>query len=172
MKFSIIFSSLLVGTAAAAQAASTEIEFPTEKQAVISQIDTLEHLIGTLSMKLWDYSETALQEYRSAELLAETLEQEGFQVERGVAEMPTAFVGAWGKGNPVVGILAEYDALPNIGNAPVTEKQARADGHPHGQGCGHNLFGAGSVAAAIALKRVMEGGGIKGTLKLFGTPAE
>jgi aminobenzoyl-glutamate utilization protein B len=86
--------------------------------------------------------------------------------------MPTAFVAEWGNGGPVIGILAEYDALPNIGNDPVPLKQARADGHAHGHGCGHNLFAAGSVGAAIALKRTMESYGIKGTVKLFGSPAE
>jgi aminobenzoyl-glutamate utilization protein B len=86
--------------------------------------------------------------------------------------MPTAFVAEWGDGGPVIGILAEYDALPNIGNEPVPLKQARADGHAHGHGCGHNLFAAGSVAAAIALKRTMASHGLKGTVKLFGTPAE
>jgi aminobenzoyl-glutamate utilization protein B len=86
--------------------------------------------------------------------------------------MPTAFVASWGEGSPVIGILAEYDALPNIGNAPVPEQSPREDGHLNGQGCGHNLFGAGSVGAAIALKRVMQKHGIQGSVKLFGSPAE
>jgi aminobenzoyl-glutamate utilization protein B len=100
------------------------------------------------------------------------LEREGFSVERGVAGMPTAFVAEWGSGGPVIGILAEYDALPNIGNAVVPLEQQRDDGHPHGHGCGHNLFGAGSAGAAIALKRVMDAGDIPGTVRFFGTPAE
>jgi aminobenzoyl-glutamate utilization protein B len=143
-----------------------------EKQSVIEQVDALQHEIENMSMELWRYSEIALREVKSAEFLADILESEGFTLERGVADMPTAFVAEWGDGGPVIGILAEYDALPNIGNEPVPLKQARADGHAHGHGCGHNLFAAGSVAAAIALKRTMASHGLKGTVKLFGTPAE
>ena len=149
-----------------------DFELSREKQSVIEQVDSLEQEIQTMSMELWNYSEIALTESRSAEYLASILEAEGFRVERGVADMPTAFVAEWGNGGPVIGILAEYDALPSIGNDPVPQRQPRPDGHPHGQGCGHNLFGAGSVGAAIALKRSMELDGIKGTVKLFGTPAE
>ena len=123
-------------------------------------------------MELWSYSDIALTEVKSSAYLANILEAEGFTVERGVADMPSAFVAQWGRGGPIIGILAEYDALPNIGNDPLPLKQARADGHPHGHGCGHNLFAAGSVAAAIALKRTMASQGMKGTVKLFGTPAE
>ena len=143
-----------------------------EKQAAMEKVDDLQPIIQSMSMELWNFSEIALQETRSAQLLAGVLEQEGFKVELGVADMPTAFVASWGTGGPVIGILAEYDALPNIGNAPVPTEQAREDGHPHGQGCGHNLFGAGSVGAAIALKRTMEQFDITGTVKLFGSPAE
>jgi len=143
-----------------------------EKQDVIEQVDALEQQIADMSSELWDYSEIALLETQSAEFLASILESEGFTVERGVADMPTAFVAEWGTGHPVIGILAEYDALPDIGNDPVPERQPRDDGHPHGHGCGHNLFGAGSVGAAIALKRTMDAKGIKGTVKLFGSPAE
>jgi len=152
--------------------ALADFEISEEKQAVIDQVDALEPEIEDMSMELWNYSETALREVRSAEFLAAILEAEGFALERGVADMPTAFVAEWGDGGPVIGILAEYDALPNIGNEPVPLKQARTDGNPHGHGCGHNLFGAGSVGAAIALKRTMEAYGIQGTVRLFGSPAE
>jgi aminobenzoyl-glutamate utilization protein B len=143
-----------------------------EKRQVIAEVDALEAQIVDMSMQLWDYSEIALEEHQSAELLAGILEAEGFSVERGVADMPTAFVAEWGSGEPVIGILAEYDALPDIGNDPVPMRQPREDGHPHGQGCGHNLFGAGSVAAAIALKRTIDANGMQGTVKFFGSPAE
>ena len=143
-----------------------------EKRQVIAEVDALEAQIVDMSMELWDFSEIALKEHQSAELLASVLEEEGFTVVRGVADMPTAFVAEWGSGEPVIGILAEYDALPDIGNDPVPMRQARADGHPHGQGCGHNLFGAGSAAAAIALKRTMDANGMQGTVKFFGSPAE
>ncbi|MDH3925379.1 MAG: hypothetical protein OET41_12305, partial [Xanthomonadales bacterium] len=90
-----------------------------EKQVAIEKVDDLQPIIQSLSMELWNFSEIALEETRSAKLLADVLEKEGFSVERGVADMPTAFVASWGQGGPVIGILAEYDALPNIGNAPV-----------------------------------------------------
>ncbi|RKX38451.1 MAG: amidohydrolase, partial [Verrucomicrobia bacterium] len=154
------------------QPALADLDISEEKKAVIDQVDALEQEIENMSMELWNYSEIALREVKSAEFLAATLEAEGFKLERGVADMPTAFVAEWGDGGPVIGILAEYDALPNIGNEPVPLRQARADGNLHGHGCGHNLFGAGSVGAAIALKRTMEAHDIQGTVKLFGTPAE
>lgn len=145
---------------------------PPEKQTAIEAIDQISSEIHLMAMKLWDYSEIALMEAQSADFLAGVLEEEGFSVERGVAGLPTAFVATWGSGSPVIGVLAEYDALPGIGNAPVPHRQPRDDGLTSGQGCGHNLFGAGSVGAAIALKRTMEQHGIAGTVKLFGSPAE
>ncbi len=126
------------------------------KQSALDHATGLEDLVGQMSMRLWDYSEIALRESQSANYLADLLEEEGFTVERGVAGMPTAFLASYGTGSPILGVLAEYDALPNIGNAVEPRRAAREDGHIHGQGCGHNLFGAGSVAAAIALKRMME----------------
>ena len=125
-----------------------------------------------MSSRLWDFAEIALEEHQSAGYLADVLEGEGFTVERGVAGMPTAFVASWGSGRPILGVLAEYDALPNIGNAVVPGRAPRKDAHPHGQGCGHNLFGAASVAAAIAIKRMMAEHGTAGTVRLYGTPAE
>lgn len=132
----------------------------------------LEQDIYDISMELWTFSEIALRESHSAELLARVLEDEGFTVTRGVADMPTAFVAEWGSGEPIVGVLAEYDALPGIGNAALPYRTGREDDHPHGQGCGHNLFGAASVAAAIALKRSLDEADIPGTVRLYGTPAE
>ena len=132
----------------------------------------LTELTAELADALWDYSETALHEERSAELLSATLEREGFGVERGVAGMPTAFIASWGSGRPIVGILAEYDALPGVGNAAVPERAPRQDGVTSGQGCGHNLFGAASVTGAIALKRALQATGTPGTVRLYGTPAE
>jgi aminobenzoyl-glutamate utilization protein B len=139
---------------------------------VLRHATELEGQMADMAMELWKYSEIALAETRSAAYLADILEAEGFRVTRGVAGMPTAFVAEWGSGSPVVGVLAEYDALPNIGNEAVPRREARADGTLHGHGCGHNLFGSASVAAAIALKRTLDAQRIPGTVRLFGTPAE
>ncbi len=142
------------------------------KQAALEEAEALRPVIARMAVSLWKISETALEEVRSAELLAAELEGAGFNVERGVADLPTAFVATYGEGKPVIGILAEYDALPGVGNEPVPERKARADGVTAGQGCGHNLFGAGSVGGALALKAVMDQNELAGTVKLFGTPAE
>jgi aminobenzoyl-glutamate utilization protein B len=158
--------ALLVCGHASAQSLSSE------KQTALDAVDQISSQIHLMAMRLWDYSEIALMEAQSADFLIGVLEQEGFSVQRGVADMPTAFVASWGSGGPVIGVLAEYDALPGIGNDPVPHRQPRVDGITSGQGCGHNLFGAGSVGAAIALKRTMDKHGIQGTVKLFGSPAE
>lgn len=128
--------------------------------------------INYASTRLWDFSETALKEEQSARLLQEILTEHGFSIEKGVAGMPTAFVATYGSGEPTIGILAEYDALPGVGNAPVPKRAPRVDGITAGHGCGHNLFGSGSVYGAIAAKEVMEENNFSGTIKLYGTPAE
>ncbi len=147
-------------------------ELPPEKATALAAVEALEGDILDISMTLWDYAELALLETQSANYLADFLEAEGFTVERGVAEMPTAFVASFGSGKPIIGVLAEFDALPGIGNAVVPRREPREDGNPHGHGCGHNLFGAASVAAAVAIKRTMEEHGLSGTLRLYGAPAE
>jgi aminobenzoyl-glutamate utilization protein B len=110
-------------------------------------------------------------EYRSAELLTEVLEEAGFVVERGVASMPTAFTATSGSGGPVIGILAEYDALGGLSQRPVATREPRIAGAP-GHGCGHSLFGAGSVGAALAVAHAIQTGRVQGTVVLFGTPNE
>ena len=142
------------------------------KTIAMQEAEKLAEKTAQISMQLWDYSEIALQEERSAQLLIETLESEGFTVDQGVAGMPTAFVATWGSGRPIIGVLAEYDALPGVGNAAVPERAPREDGVTSGQGCGHNLFGAASVTGAMALKRTLEQLGLAGTVRLYGTPAE
>lgn len=124
-----------------------------------------------LSKRIWRFAETSLTESRSSKALADFLEQRGFRVERGTAGIPTAFTATWGNGKPVIGILAEFDALPGISNTATTDRQPLVRGGA-GHGCGHNLFAAGSAGAAIAAREVLEHHGIAGTLVLFGCPAE
>jgi aminobenzoyl-glutamate utilization protein B len=142
------------------------------KRKAIEQVESTRPLIEEMATNLWDYSEIALQETQSASLLIGKLREAGFRIEEGVAGMPTAFVATYGNGSPVIGILAEYDALPGVGNEAVPKRQPRKDGTTTGHGCGHNLFGAASVGGAIALKQVMAQEDLQGTVKLFGTPAE
>jgi aminobenzoyl-glutamate utilization protein B len=102
------------------------------------------------------------------------LRDNGFTVDSGVAEIPTAFVATYGSGKPVIGILAEYDALPGLSQDTSPEKHPRADVKEvtAGHGCGHHLFGTASVAAGVELKKLIESGKLKGTIKVYGCPAE
>jgi len=125
-----------------------------------------------LARQIWDTPEIALGEVKSSAALIDALEKEGFQITRGVGGMPTAFVATAGSGAPVIGLLAEYDALPALSQAAgQARKQPIVDGAP-GHGCGHNLLGTASVAAAIAANRERIANKLPGTIRLFGTPAE
>jgi aminobenzoyl-glutamate utilization protein B len=124
-----------------------------------------------IALNIWDYAELGFQENKSTALLQNTLKDNGFTVEAGVAGMPTAFVATYGSGSPVIGILAEYDALPGISQDNSPTKTTIAN-KTSGHACGHHLFGTGSVAAGIAIKKLLETGKIKGTIKVFGCPAE
>lgn len=126
---------------------------------------------GEMSLEIWNYAEVGYQEYKSSELLQNKLKAAGFAVEAGVAGIPTAFVASYGSGKPVIGILAEFDALPGLSQKAMPEKMAD-ESRTAGHGCGHNLFGVGSVAAGIAVKEQLEAGTFKGTVRVYGTPAE
>ncbi len=123
------------------------------------------------SDKIWNFAELGLVEYKSSALLAKTLEENGFSVRRGVADMPTAFVASWGSGSPIVGVQGEFDALPGISQRATTRREPLIEGAP-GHGCGHNIHGVSALAAAIATKTAMESNGIAGTIRFYGTPAE
>src|ERR1700674_3708737 len=98
------------------------------KSAAISCVDRNAELFRDTNRAIWSYAEPSLQEFRSAELLASLLERHGFDVERGVAGMPTAFVATWGRGSPLIGVMAEYDALPGLSPAWSTDPQTIATG--------------------------------------------
>ncbi len=143
---------------------------PMKKEA-IAWVDSNLTELSRLNDDIWQAAEVALEEYKSSEELASYLESMGFAVERGVAGLPTAFVGTYGSGQPVIGFLAEYDALPGLSQQTVSVKKPVKEGEP-GHGCGHNVFGTASVAAAVAAKDVMARHRIPGTIKIFGCPAE
>ncbi|MBS1946801.1 MAG: amidohydrolase [Bacteroidetes bacterium] len=124
-----------------------------------------------MALDIWSYAEVGYKEYKSSALLQQTLKDDGFSIEAGVAEMPTAFVATYGSGKPVIGILAEFDALPGLSQDSVPEKKP-IPGMKSGHGCGHHLFGVASMAAGIELKKLIESGKLKGTIKVFGCPAE
>lgn len=136
----------------------------------LASINQKESLYGDLAKQIWGFAEVGYQEYKSSKLLQETLEKEGFKIEAGVAEIPTAFVASFGSGKPVIGILGEFDALPGLSQDATPEK--KSVGGKAGHACGHHLFGVGSAAAAIAVKDWMKQTGQKGTIRFYGTPAE
>lgn len=125
-----------------------------------------------LSDQIWECPEIRFEESKSSAYSADFMEKEGFTVERGVADIPTAFTATYGAEGPVIGILGEYDALPGLSQkAGVTEYDpVERDGHGHG--CGHNLLGVGAMSAAVAVKDYLESSDLKGTVKYFGCPAE
>ncbi|MFM7055590.1 MAG: amidohydrolase [Planctomycetota bacterium] len=125
-----------------------------------------------LALKIWHAAEPGYQEVISAGLLADRAEQAGMRVQRGVAEMPTAFVAEFGEGRPVIGILGEYDALPGLSQQAVPEPLKRDDQHNWGHGCGHHLFGTASLSAAIAVAERIRAGQLQGTVRFYGCPAE
>ena len=124
-----------------------------------------------VAQRIWGFAEVGYKETKSSALLQETLRKNGFAVQAGVADMPTAFVATYGSGQPVIGVLAEFDALPGLAQQAVAEKSPIA-GQDAGHGCGHNLFGTASVAAGIELKKLLKEGKLHGTVKVYGCPAE
>ena len=142
------------------------------KEMAIQWLDAHGNVAAETATYIWHHPELGLGEHKSSAALQEMLKTAGFKMETGVAGMETAFVASWGEGKPVIGIHAEFDALPGLSQASgVAEEQILVEGCP-GHGCGHNLFGSYSSLAAIAIKKSMEANGIKGTIKLYGTPSE
>ena len=143
-----------------------------EKQAAIAAIEEKKELIASVADRIWEYAELSLQEEKSAALYCETLEKEGFTVERGICSIPTAFSASYGSGRPIIGILAEYDALSGLSQkAGSTEREELVPG-ACGHGCGHNLLGAGAFAAALGVKAWLEATKQPGTVVLYGCPGE
>jgi len=138
---------------------------------ILGYLSDNEEKFAHLAKNIWNHPQLALQETYAAKLIADELEEAGFVVQRGIAQMPTAFVASWGQGKPVIGILAEYDALPGLSQKISAVKDPVEKGEP-GHACGHNLYGIGCLGATLAVKQAMESQGIAGTIKLFGCPAE
>jgi len=141
-----------------------------DKKKVLARIQQQESHYSAIAQKIWNFAEVGYKEKQSSALLQETLKQAGFTIETGVAGIPTAFVATYGQGKPVIGIMAEYDALPGLSQDSIPTK--RSLGGASGHACGHHLFGTGSSAAAIAVKEWLKETGGKGTIKLYGCPAE
>ena len=162
-KITLLF--LLAGIVAFGQ------KIPKDKKQLIASVENHKEDLISISDKIWANAEIAFQETESSKLLADYAEANGFTVERGVADIPTAFIATYGEGKPVISVLGEFDALPGISQKAQPTKEPLEAGAA-GHGCGHNLFGTASLGAAIAVKEMIEAGEIKGTVKFIGTPAE
>ena len=143
-----------------------------EKQLLYQSVESKAQLLTGLSDAIWGYAELSMQEHRSAAEYIQVLKAEGFTVEENLCGMPTAFLGRFGSGKPVIGILGEYDALSGLSQqACATEKKWLIPGGS-GHGCGHNLLGAASLGATIAIKEQIEKGNLSGTVVFYGCPGE
>ena len=165
--------AIITGAAAlplAAGAAQAGPLDPAARERVLAGVDT--KTVEANGKAIWGFAETGYQERKSAALLAKTLKDAGFDVTMGVAGEPTAFIARFRNGaGPVVAVTAEYDALPGLAQQIAPTKSPIA-GQAHGHGCGHNLLGAASVGAAIAVKKWMAAAKVPGELRVYGTPAE
>ena len=141
------------------------------KEAALAALSSAYEADKKTALQIWEYAEVGYKEVKSAALHVQHLRDAGFTVETGVAGIPTAFVATYGSGSPAIGILAEYDALPGINQSTSADRDPIV-GKNAGHACGHHLFGTASVSAGIAIKELIAAGKLKGTIKVFGTPAE
>ena len=140
---------------------------------VFAAVEKVRPIIENVALTVWDHSELSLVEFESSSYLMDVLQENGFNItSKGTSNVPTAFIAEFGSGKPIIGIMTEYDALPELGTQATPNRTPREDGVTSGHGCGHNLIGAGGVGAAIALKNLKEQNGVKGTIRVYGAAAE
>jgi aminobenzoyl-glutamate utilization protein B len=165
-------SALCASAWLAASAATAAPLTAADKSQLTAAVDAYTPKMNDAALKIWSYAELGYQETKSSALLQDQLKAAGFKVQAGVAGEPTGFVASFKNGTgPVIAILAEFDALPGLSQAAVPTKQPIA-GQDNGHGCGHSLFGAASVASAVALKQWMVANKVQGEVRVYGTPAE
>jgi aminobenzoyl-glutamate utilization protein B len=167
---SLVFLFYFLGLASSLQAQPAIGDTVLKSQAM-ADIQSRYGEYKKIALQIWDYAEVGYKEVKSSALLQKTLADNGFVVKAGVAEIPTAFVASYGSGSPVIGILAEFDALPGLSQQAVAEKMP-VEGKAAGHGCGHHLFGTASVAAGIELKKLIADKKLSGTIRVYGCPAE
>jgi aminobenzoyl-glutamate utilization protein B len=143
-----------------------------DKSDLAKSVDAHADSAWEMAKKIWDFAEPGYQEKQSSKLLADRMEKAGFKVERGVAKIPTAITATFGEGKPVIGILGEYDALPELAQEAEPFRKVKEGGSGYGQACGHHLFGVASATAAMAIAEQIKAGNIKGTVRFYGCPAE
>lgn len=143
-----------------------------DKQNLFNSVEQNQDVLTTLSDKIWEFAELSMQEYKSAEYYCQLMEQLGFQVQRQLCGMPTAFSGSFGSGKPVIGILGEFDALDGLSQQAAVAQHLPRSETTCGHGCGHNMLGAASLGAAIAVKEAIASGQLHGTVVFYGCPGE
>ncbi len=163
----MLIRTILIAAVSAATASSVHADRAHLNDAIDRRLDET----WQSALSIWNWAEPGYQELQSSKLLSDTLERAGFRVERGVADIPTAFVATIGSGTPIIGILGEFDALPGLAQEAVPARTPRP-GNDYGHACGHHLFGAGSMLAALALAEAVQRGELPGTIRYYGTPAE
>lgn len=140
------------------------------------QIDALaaqnEKIILDVGARMWEFAEPGMKEHKSAEYYVRVLKDCGFAVEEGVSGIPTAFIGSWGEGKPVIGFLGEFDALPGLSQEASRAERCELSPGAYGHGCGHNSLGAGALGAALILRDYLKETGKSGTVRFYGCPGE
>lgn len=167
---SVIYALTAILSAGADEPAHS-MKWRESQQSALQEVTRLETQLKAVNKAIWEFAEVGLEERRSSALLVEKLKAAGFEVQSGVAHMPTSFVASYGSGKPIIGILAEYDALPNLSQQVAPDRVAVTNGSP-GHGCGHSGLGTAALGAALAVKTAMEKHKLPGTIRLYGTPAE
>jgi aminobenzoyl-glutamate utilization protein B len=170
MKKTVLLFCLAVAVSTFAGAQKKNKKSPLDN-AAIAYLDRSFDTYDRLQKQIWSHPELGFLETQSSAVHQQHLRANGFSVEAGVAGMPTAYVATYGQGAPVIGILAEFDALPGLSQDTVPYRKPLIEGG-NGHACGHNVFGAGSMAGAVAVKQWLEANHRRGTIKVFGTPAE
>ena len=150
---------------------AADSELSEAASTAVADVDQRSEELKAVNHAIWEFAEVGLEEHKSSKLLVSKLRDNGFKVTHGVSDMPTAFVASYGSGKPVIGILAEYDALPGMSQKVDPNRSPVKDGAP-GHACGHSGLGTGALGAALAVKAAMDRHEIKGTIRLYGTPAE
>ncbi|MDR3508603.1 MAG: amidohydrolase [Caulobacteraceae bacterium] len=167
----LLLAAMTTGAASAAPSSAHPIR-DADRAEILKAVEADAPQISDAALKIWGFAEVGFQEYKSSALLQDQLKAAGFDVKSGVAGMPTAFVASYKNGaGPVIAILGEFDALPGLAQAAAPTKTP-IPGQVAGHGCGHNLFGAASVGAAVGLKAWMVKNNIHGELRVYGAPAE
>jgi aminobenzoyl-glutamate utilization protein B len=165
-----IFATAILFSLLSKSFAQSEEALRPSQQTAIVDVDSRSDELKAVNQAIWKFAEVGLEEHQSASLLVSKLTENGFEVKRGVSDMPTAFVASYGSGKPIIGILAEYDALPGMSQKVKPERLPFQEGAA-GHACGHSGLGTGALGAALAVKASMEKHNLKGTIRLYGLHA-